>query len=138
MQILISINHRHIIFLNQATNGTNLLPFNLSEAQLISGQNLTTKGCSPWRDYRIELFDAYRSMMINKGLKVRSLTIKHTNNNGATFTHFSQLLNKNVPRRLNRQALAKHSDKRIRYASALQHEKGQQPQQLLRQIQSPR
>jgi hypothetical protein len=138
MQILISIDHRQIIFLDQTTNGTKLLLFNLSEAQLILGQNLITKGCSSLRDYRIELVDAYRSMMINKRLKVRSLTIKHTNNNGATFTHFSQLLNKNVPRRLNRQALAKHSGKGIRCASALQRDKGQQPQQSLQQIQSPR
>tara|TARA_B100001173_G_C15768160_1_gene453893 strand:+ start:88 stop:507 length:420 start_codon:yes stop_codon:yes gene_type:complete len=138
MQILISINHRHKIFLNQATNGTNLMPFNLSEAQLISGQNLLTKGFYPWRDYRIELIDAYRSMMINKRFKARRLTIKYTNNNGVNFTHFSQLLNKNVLRRLNRQALAKPSDKRIRHAFALEHENRQQLKQSLRQTQAPR
>jgi hypothetical protein len=36
-----------------------------------------------------KLVDAYRSMMINKRLKRRSLIINHTNNNGATFTHYS-------------------------------------------------
>ena len=94
MQILVCINNSHIILSYQLLHTTNSLPLRLIELNAVSFKDLTTQWRRPRRNHRIERINAKTSMVINKRLKIGSLTIKNSNNDGVTFHQSTQFDNK--------------------------------------------